>query len=559
MKKLISLILALLMAASLVACTGETEGETLGDTTVETSLETNDETEGETLGETDVSQVTELFGNRFPTGTEPSVIYLTNAGGTVQEQVLLSSLQGLAAKETDEHIYYGDASGVVFPYMQKLKPDVQFVDTVDGEPCTVWPLVKHFAKREEIKGYILCTESNPESVDIAISLAGLLDALVVIDTIEPTVKEIGYSCVLDVREYDDAWLRQSEYWNQLRRDMAFQQSYTLSIYLIDWAVFSGGSYFTNYTGYVAEEQKAKYEFLDDNAIIFGYNHSLGEGVFIQAHSDNNISLLPSDFMSNLSAVRSFSQESMVQPRGDVDSTAVENVHTVTFVYSDGDNMCFASGGMVGMYNHARKGEFALGWGIPATSIDLMAPTVSYYYDTKTDNDEFVMSLSGMAYTYPTAWSDEARAEMSAEVAYYMKRTDLRYMIMLDDAVGAWSEKTFSDFTEHDGIDGIFYVGLYNRAGSVVWTNGKPTVGCRMSVGYDQIGAAYNAAAKFLSRKTLCVDVKKTRGYSMYYLICWNITPEMVGALVDGLPEHVDVVTPSVFMDRLVANCKPAEE
>ena len=74
-------------------------------------------------------------------------------------------------------------------------------------------------------------------------------------------------------------------------------------------------------------------------------------------------------------------------------------------------------------------------------------------------------------------------------------------------------------------------------------------------GYE---GTYNDILRFLQRKTLSTDVKKTRSYSMYYVGAWCTGMDVVESLIEQLPEYVEVVTPGVFMERMVANCKPSE-
>ncbi len=549
MKRVLLLLLVLCAALSLIACRGELPPETEGETNVESA----DGTEAEETA-AEVTPPVSLYDSRFPDATEPSVIYFTPTAPTTPENVFLSSLQGLAARYTDEHIYMGRLTDTFLPYMQKFKPDVTYTEALNGEAVSLWPLAKHYFDKGAFSGYILCTEANPVSVDIAISLSALLKAPVVIDTIQAAVDEIGYECILDVREYDDAWLRASEYWDRLDRTISFQASYTVSTCLIDWASFCG-AYYTNYTGHVADEQIAKYEFLDDNAIVFGYNHSLGEGVFIAAHSLNNTNLIPTDFMSNLSVLRSFAQQTMTQPRGEIVTDPGRNVHTVTFIYSDGDNMCYAAGTQIGIYNHANKGSLPLGFGLPATSIDLCAPIMQYYYDTKTDAEEFIMSLSGVGYTDARLWTPEGRAIMSEELATFMDRSDLSYMAMLGSG---WDQTMFDDFTEHDGIEGIFYVGDHYKNKDFTWSNGKPVVSQALTItggeNVDQF-SGYRLAQLQLTRQSLCTDVTDVKAYSMYYVGAWCTGPDVIAKLVDGLGDNVEVVTPSTFMERIATNCK----
>jgi len=563
MKKILSLLLVLLMLGSLIACNGNTD-ETESDTRAETADETAEETAGQSL-ETEsetAEQITEaITAGRLPKGKMPSTVYFCRqgpGGGDMSLDYLFGSLQGLSAKYCDEHVIYDE--GTFDRYFNAYIEDMMgapISETVDGKPVTVQSLAEHYYGMGFIKGYILCSEENPASLQVGVSLAGLMDGLIATEKNRDMLDQIGYECLFDARECDDAWLRASEYWSRLRTDISFAQPHGLAPHLVDYAILCGGTYFTFYQPADPEGHAATYEFLDDNAIVFGYCGDLGEWGTVYSFSGLNANMIPSNYVANLATLSSFVLENPKQKRPAV-SEDVENVHTITFVYSDGDNLSATIWNFpLGVYSSSQRGQFPMGWGMPATGIDLVAPAYAYYYDSMTENDEFVMSLSGVGYTFPAAWTAEARAEMTEELADYMRRSDIQYMIMLDDAPGAWDEEVFADFTEHDGIEGIFYVGAYNKNGNVVWTNGKPTVGCRSGFtgGYE---GTYNDILRFLQRKTLSTDVKKTRSYSMYYVGAWCTGMDVVESLIEQLPEYVEVVTPGVFMERMVANCKPSE-
>ncbi len=554
MKRIFAFLLALLTVVSLFSCTPAEEDETTGETGEETQADTAEETTPETEGE---GEAEALRLHRYPMHEEPQTIYVTGTASVAYEQMMLSSLQGLSCRYTNEHIYLGSITDSGVSVMKEMKPDVNCTENVGDVKADVWSLVKHYYDAGYFDSYVLCSESNPESIDIAITLAGPLKAIVVEESIKAAVEEIGYKCAMDVSDKDDAWLRASEYWGQLRRDMAMHQNHGITDCLIDWAIYCG-AYYANYDGYIIEECTAKYEFLDDNAIIFGYNHSLGETAFVASHAFNNASVVPTDYQRNLSVFRAFAQETMTQSRVEMTDEILEpgNVHTITFVYSDGDNMCFAAGHLTNYVTHPRQDDVPISYGVPAMSIDLTAPSLQNLYNIKNENQEFIMSLSGLGYSFPSQFTPEGRAQMTEELAEYMRRSDLKYMIMLDGK--AWDETVVSDFTEHEGIEGIFYVQGESKPAQVLWTNGKPCVGERHSftLGYDGV---YNEMIRFLTRDSLPVDPTKQRSYSMYYVGAWCTGTDVVASLVDQLGENVDVVTPDVFMQRLIHNCKPAEE
>jgi len=582
MKKLISLILALLMAASLVACTGETEDETLDETAGDTGNVTVDQETAENEEETDLNEILEgVHEGRFAKAMTAKTLYVypdVSANGvpayyelSEADCLLLGTLQGLTAKYSEEQIYIGKDDRV--RSITERDWNVTWCDTVGGQPITVDSLVAYYADKNVYKGYILCTETNKESVYVAVSIAGLLDGVVVTEETKHKLDDLGFECLLDVSDKNDMWLRQSEYWDKLDKDIAIERYYVVKNPLhpeliesshrgvpglIDLAVLNG-AYYTIYEGNSEEEHSAHFEYLNDGGHVLGWYIPLGEAGVVRSLGKINASIIPSDNNTNMSVLSGFPLQSITQERLADDPVDAENVHTVTFVYTDGDNIWWYIDGhyttnLYFFYNPDR--EFSLGWGLPPTSLDLMGPIATYLYENKHEQDEFIMSLTATGYTYASRWDVEARRAMTEELAQYMDRMDLRYMVMLDDA--AFNEELLADYTEHEAIEGIFYVGFDVQAGRVLWTNGKPTVGCRKDLWNGYTGQ-YNEILTWLSRDTLSVNPSKTRSYSMYYVCAWNCTPDVVETLIGELPEHVDVVTPSEFMDRMVANCKPDDQ
>ncbi len=586
MKKLVSLLLALLMLGSMVACTGDDTPDTTEDTTGDV-LEGGEETAEDTVEETEAeTSIDDLFGGiedgHFTKGVTAKTIYYMNPttlwSYANSDFMLLGTLQGLVAKYSDEQFYlmHNEENTAYVRSVTERDWGVTWSDTVDGKEVTVENLVAHYADKNIFKGYILCSETNDDigsSVYVAISIAGLIDAVVVTEDNKALLDNLGYECLLDVSDKDDAWLRQSEYWDQLDKDIAVERLYKVNKEyhgvpnygglpgLIDLAVLNG-AYYTIYDGYVEAEHSAHFEYLNDDAYIFGWYIPIGEGPLVSSLGSINAGIIPADNVKNFSVLSGFSLETIKQERVSNASTEAENVHTVTLIYTDGDNTWwFAEGPFITtdryMY-HDPDRNFDVGWGLPPTSLDLMGPVATYLYDTKSpEHDEFIMSLNGTSYTYGTRWSKEARAEMTEKLAQYMERMDLRYMVMLEDS--GWQEEYFADFTEHDAIEGIFYVGSDNKNGNVIWTNGKPTVGCRSGFTGGRDGGIYDQIQAWLNRKTLSTDPAKTRSYSMYYVGAWCTYMDVITQFVSELPDNVEVVTPSEFMDRLVANCKPTEE
>ena len=571
MKKIIFFILSMLLTGLLVSCgTGEEHNETQQDTAQETQIETVSETKEETnktVEESPEENAEILTDSRFPKAKQAKVIYRISEPSNLSDKLLLASVQGLAAKHTDEQILIvAGASSLYLPYMQESW-GVELNNKVDGKTVNIQNLAEHY--KDNIKGYILCSMNDgDDSIDVAISLAGILDAAIATKSNQKILDDMGYECLLDVTECDDAWLRESEYWEKLNRDIAFEQPSSMVPKLVDYAVLCG-AYFNFYDGRNNAEHKAMYEFLNDNAVVFGYNNTLGEFDTVKSFSELNIQMLPSDHAYNISTLSGFTLESLTQKRAPDAASDAKNVHTVCFLMSDGDNMQWILNNFATekkWYGSPLRGTFDIGWGIPPTSVDLIAPMASYLYDTMTERDEFIMELSGLGYTFPSKWDSEQRQTMASELADYMKRSDLRFAEILDD--NGFNDTVVSDFTAQDGIDGLFYIEYSHYAaknGKIIWTNGKPAVSARYRLWSNNADSSIETLARRINGAS--TDPTDEKAYSFVIVHAWSgmkdgklseggNTMEAIAALVEKFDEDVEVVTPSEFMDRLIANCKP---
>ncbi len=576
--KAVALLLAVIHAGMvMVSCTGtsdpstETDGataaitDTASDSTADTPAATEQPTETPTEGETEepVIPLPELAYPTMPKAKGAHTLYLLSRPSPFCERLTVASLQGIVARYSEEQVFL--ASGAYQLYMPYFESDYNCkVETkLNGEDLSLYGLAAYF--KPYFKGYILCADtSESESVDVAISLAGVLDCLIATPANEQAMKDLGLTCILDVTDKDDAWLRQSEYWDKLSRTVAVEQPCDMTPRLADYAVMSG-AYFNFYSGDSGKEHKAMFEFLDDNAVVLGYNNDLGEFETVRSLAQINVQLLPSDHAFNLSVHSGFTLKNNVQKTEKPSDGKIENVHTVCFILSDGDNMQW----MINDYattdrwfNSPVRGQFNMGWGLPTTAAEMIAPMTSYLYDTMSPKDEFIMQLSGLGYTFPSGWEKYQRRILAANVAAYMKSAGLSYMEILDsDGFGA---SVFEDFTEQDGIEDIFYIDYENYAGEhgdIIWTNGKPAVAARYKLWEGTTGNP-DDLAKRLNRAS--TDVTSDKAYSFVIVHAWSgmkegvfgsggSSVEAVAAVIAQLEDHVEVVTPSEFMARIKAN------
>ena len=237
--------------------------------------------------------------------------------------------------------------------------------------------------------------------------------------------------------------------------------------------------------------------------------------------------------------------------------------------SDGDNIQWVLNNFATSsewYGSRRRGDFPVGWGASPALIDTAAPMLSYLYDKMTPQDEFLMQLSGLGYTFPSRWTKEARRKMAEDLARSMGRMDIRYAEILDD--GGFRADVLTDFAAQDGIDGLFYIDYSWYAGlggEILWLEDKPAVSARYMIWADHPAGGIGYIARKLNR--LSTDPREEEAYSFLIVHAWSgmkdgelkphgNTMDAIAELISQLDDDVELVTPSVFMERLKANCGP---
>ena len=498
---------------------------------------------------------------------QASRLYAVDPPEGYAENMLLGTLQGLAANAGDEQIIV--RTGAYDLYRHELKNEYKCHITEkdeEGRELTVFSLLRYFSYIPD--GYILISDDpKSEGAYVAVSIAAQLNAVVATESIENAVKNCELPILLDARELDDNWLRQSEYFGKLNRRIAVEQPAESAPKLVDYAV-SAGAYFAYVPGKDKKAHTEKFDFLEPGAVVYGWNSVLGEIDTVASFASLNVCLVPADHAYNLSTLSGFKREKLTQKQpAPKKEKPNETKHTVCFIMSDGDNMQWllnAFGSSEKWYGSKLRGKFPIGWGMCATALDVTAPMAEHLYKEQTKNDEFIMQLSGVGYTFPSKWDKDELDKMASELSDKMNRLDLKYAEVLDDR--AYTTETLSAFTSKDGIEGLFYIDYWNYAGMngrMLWSNGKPIVSAKYRLWADLDDGQIDAIAEKINNSS--VNPKNEDAYSFIIVHCWSgldksgalvpdgNTMDAVNALISKFNGNVEVVTPSVFMARIKNN------
>ena len=468
----------------------------------------------------------------------------------------LAAMQGLLANVSDKNLLFRAGE------YEKWLPytDAETLESQpDGSPWDLPSLLAEFAPF--FSGYLLC---DAQSANIAVSLANQKNSIPVLPEFEAAALSAGLECTVDVRGWTDLKLRASKEFRQLRRDIAFEQPAAFAPRLLDYAVMCGAYVWYDAAANRAEHTNA-FRFLNDNALIFGWNNDLGEYRTVSSVARRNACLIPADHCWNLSVLSGFSGLDIKQKAA---ALAAPGGRTVCLLMSDGDNLQWFTNSYADVYHYGSsvRGSFPMGWGVPASAGDLASPVLARHYGAMTENDAFVLSLSGLGYTFPSKWtSRRALKAMARTLGEKMEQLDTRELLVLDD--GGFSSKALDTLLTGTGASGIFYIDYSDYAGlhgKTRFVNGRPIVSARYRLWNNAAGCSPEEIAAAVN--ALPTDPENPDSYAFVIVHAWSglssagefceggDTVAAIERLVNGLDADTRLVTPAEFLQRLAENC-----
>jgi hypothetical protein len=362
--------------------------------------------------------------------------------------MMAQSVAGLAAKwvnegRADEMVWVGVDDNVDvedwFARLLRRHPQLE-MRGIFGP----WELVDRYAKQGLIKGYILYRSDTSKgetsqhrpgmdcSVNVATSLAGLLDGIIVDESIEAEAKQHGLTLLLDVRAKTQAWCFQT-YKDRFNRRMVCTQD-PRKPNVRDLAIAQRTLVVYGY----AEPVPAVMNWLDPLSPVLGWN---GGDEFkttemsticghIQTATDWAVNLpvlMAGTEGCEQSKAKSFSPRTI-----DWNDTR----SAVSFVDTDGDNVDWSEGDFFRSRNSKNywaspdRGKIPFGWSCCFAHLAQLCPeAIDYAVSTQSPNDSFLEWGGG--YYFPDLFGRERpnRWELLARHAQHtwalMKKNNTR--------------------------------------------------------------------------------------------------------------------------------------
>ncbi|NMC05276.1 MAG: hypothetical protein GYA24_08700 [Candidatus Lokiarchaeota archaeon] len=394
----------------------------------------------------------------------------------------------------------------------------------------------------------LSYQHQDESYCVAVSLSGLMNACVVEESNVTAAQAAGLSQVFDARGKDVEWLFASTYFGQLRHDMIFEVEHHTSrrLHLIDYPVFC------NAPVWHAQTHDQRAEFLKNfeaDSPSFGWG-AVGPtdeaGLNLQVTAAGGF-FMPSDWCRDITVFASINvtceQQALPAP------VVEENVHYVSILMSDGDNLQWAMGdyGDPRWFGNEHRGEFAMGWMLPPAMADLAPLIMRHYYQEASPLDRFVAGNSGhgLIYNSKHPWH-ELHVNRSAAI---LERADLDVVVIQDFG---WQKATFEPTLNIPGVKGVIYNDYTQYAlqsGKSLWVNDKPAI----SFTYN-FWALFDTADEIsLFVNTGSTAVHTPNAYTLIVVHAWSYNMNDVYNLVQRFGNNVRVVDPDTFLTLYTMN------
>ncbi|MDQ8198026.1 GxGYxYP family putative glycoside hydrolase [Pelagicoccus enzymogenes] len=361
------------------------------------------------------------------------------------EKAMLVSLQGLANRE-EAQLY------IIHPadfQWEITEPLYDFYQRKHGVAFSEIPDAKAALKRfkSAAKGYVVWDKEVGPSLNVAFTIAGLEDAIVVSEELIPLMRKVGLKEIDDLRGrytgqsdaeiYGDAIER---YWHRCNRDkimlMGGHRGRVMMPAMADWGIrermfFHDLSADPN----EADELVLNRQLLEDlnpGATVFGW-HPYGKDTEEQSTMLLSLYGLKMEGLHNLPNLSYNCQFSFTpgfkftnNHHVGLDETLVaeEKVY-ISFVQSDSIG--------IGVWTKPGRGKLPFAWQVTMNWTKFSPAALEYFHESATPNDYFIGGLSGPGYMYPNNIPKERFPQLMEEAKELMAVLDERVMEIMDNS------------------------------------------------------------------------------------------------------------------------------
>ncbi len=366
-------------------------------------------------------------------------------------QVLLLSMQGLVNRDAPR-LYFIYPEGWDFRFTGSL---MQYLTT--SKYFTFKPLQslrKTFTLfRDDLKGYIIWDKERPVTLDVAFTLAGLKDAIVISEDLLPLVEGSDLPLVADLRKMFTGmsnpeiyrWVFE-RYRKECSPDMLVwlggETGNVRKPGIADWGVMNR-AFFADLS--TEEKDTTEYEVSREIfssyqplSILYGW-HVYGkdkERDYVKLASRYGLRVEGLHTLPNISFVHHIPLDKDFSFHNNHSAEAGKKYKPEKKVYiSCVQTDCLG----LGAWNQPGRGEIPYAWEVTMNWYHIAPVLLEYFYSQATPRDYFIGSLSGPGYIYPKAVPDTLLPALLDSAWSLMQALDLNVFEIMDYSQGATLE------------------------------------------------------------------------------------------------------------------------
>lgn len=485
--------------------------------------------------------------------------------GGLPQKALMVSLQGLTNRD-EPRLYIVHPPDFQWEITAPLYDFYQRKHHVDFTPIsTAGEALGLFARYA--KGYVVWDQEVGPSLNVAFTIAGLEDAVVVTGEQIPLVEAHGLSAIDDLRGrytgmtdleiYRDAYDR---YWDRCIKDavmlMGGHRGRAMQPAMADWGIqrkmfFHDLSANPVHPGELALT-KILYEQMEPGSTVFGW-HPYGKDTEEQAttllssygfkmeglHNLPNLS-----FNSQFTFTEGFKFTNNHNVARDAKLQAEEKVY-ISFVQSDSIG--------IGVWTKPGRGKLPFGWQVTMNWSKYSPAALEYFHESATPNDYFIGGLSGPGYMYPNHIPADRFPLLMDEAKELMALLDERVLEIMDNSAADGNvgntdlTKETVDLYYENFPDVIGFINGYGPARTRDLRDTRPMISYDYYIDpkrpRDAVTADLNELIKLNAKRPyfLLVHVRES-----------NDVNSLVG-VVENLNGPVEVVPVDVFLKLAASN------
>ncbi len=396
---------------------------------------------------------------------------------------MVQSLSGIAAgavneEKLDELVWVPDKRPTYSKWLNVTKKQLGLEDRGIYKP---WQIVKRYKDKGLIKGYILYSYSyrgaEDISVNVATSLCGIYDAILIEEGQQEKAEKMGLEMLLDARGKSYKWCFDN-YRDKLSKELLLtihpKLPYSREIAIAHKCM----------TVYETKDPVEEImEWMNPLSPVMGWNTG-GEDKFTGQASRNGHLITASASTANLPLLSCVSGKYEPEKLKSVDPAKInygEGEHFASFLMSDGDNFRWSIGTFVTSkyyWNSPDHGKFPIGWtGCTANLYQMCPPALDHFARTQPEDSEMV--VQGGGYYYPDNFAvkrpnrKELLARHAGNVGDYLEMTGVDvFSFICMDVDNEKAMEAYEIFArEMDGLAGMIALQYYpydGGDGEVFW-------------------------------------------------------------------------------------------